>query len=131
MTREEAARILEESAQLLKETVRIGDTETMLNEGAIAASRVCTIGADAIRELDVRCKQKCLGEWISIRHRLPEQDSRVLVAFRSESGNSGIEDCFYSGFRNRFVLYHTFDEVPKEIRITHWMPLPGPPKEDA
>ena len=68
-------------------------------------------------------------QWISVEDRLPEKDSRVLAYFRSDK-SEGIEDCYFSGMRNRFVLYHTFEEVPDGITITHWMPLPEPPKGD-
>ena len=68
-----------------------------------------------------------MQKWISVKDSLPEKDSRVLVYFRSDK-NEGIEDCYFSGMRNRFVLYHTFEEVPDGITITHWMPLPEPPK---
>ena len=68
-----------------------------------------------------------MQKWISVKDRLPEKDSRVLVYFRSDK-NGGIDDCYFSGMRNRFVLYHTFEEVPDGITITHWMPLPEPPK---
>jgi hypothetical protein len=63
-------------------------------------------------------------EWISVKDRLPEKDFKVL--------------CFYS---NQYidVLEYWYDE--KEIPVffnpplhsvndvTHWMPLPEPPKE--
>ena len=83
-----------------------------------------------VHELDLIKRQREEIEkrqWISVEDRLPEKDSRVLVYFRSAK-NEGIEDCYFSGMRNRFVLYHTFEEIPDGITITHWMPMPEPPK---
>ena len=64
-----------------------------------------------------------IQEWIPVSERLPEKDDKVLAVVK-EDGYNRIAfvfyedrrwwDCFYDGFHN--------------INVTHWMPLPEPPK---
>lgn len=66
-----------------------------------------------------------MSEWISVDERLPEFGSRVQV-FDGRSvdiGNYADKDEIYpSGFWN-----DGFGSIYEDI--THWMPLPEPPKE--
>lgn len=57
--------------------------------------------------------------WISVDERMPENYATVII-FR--------EDC-----RNACIgwLIGGSWSVPKGVRVTHWMPLPEGPKEDA
>ena len=57
--------------------------------------------------------------WIPVEERLPENYATVII-FR--------EDC-----RNACIgwLIGGSWSVPKGVRVTHWMPLPEAPKEDA
>lgn len=57
--------------------------------------------------------------WIPVEERLPENYATVII-FR--------EDC-----RNACIgwLIGGSWSVPKGVRVTHWMPLPEGPKEDA
>ena len=116
MTREEAARILEEAARKL-------DYEAMFDEGAIAASEACKIGHDALRELGA--KEKPFGEWISVKDRLPETGERVLTF--DKWGHIRDRELFM--FKSGFICFRPDGLVPVKD-ITHWMPLPEPPKED-
>ena len=61
-------------------------------------------------------------EWISLKDRLPEDQEEVLVCTRSKNGIRNI-DMGYMAF-DRFI-HRGYAEV------THWMPLPHPPKEEA
>ena len=62
-------------------------------------------------------------EWISVEERLPEEKVNCLVhykhAYCDNDGYWVIGLTFYDG--NKFV-------IGKEYKITHWMPLPEPPK---
>ena len=58
-------------------------------------------------------------EWISVKDRLPEKHTFNLVY----SDETGI-DVIYFGYRGIFQNDYA-DEVKG---ITHWMPLPEPPK---
>lgn len=63
------------------------------------------------------------GKWISVEDRLPEDDARVLVCDTREDYVS-IWEYFGDGlWFGDEVIWATED-------ITHWMPLPEPPKEE-
>lgn len=64
------------------------------------------------------------GEWISVEERLPEVDTNVLVI--TASGSFKVARC--NIYKNgTLVLWATNDGLG-ERAITHWMPLPEPPK---
>ena len=86
------------------------------------------IGSDAltlIQQLEdhIRDLAKMIPKWISVKERLPEDGQRVVGI--AENGMTGIMDYRDDGtpFAARiFGVYFS--------NITHWMPLPEPPKED-
>ena len=118
MTREEAVRILEEAARKL-------DYEAMFDEGAIAASEACKMGAEALRELDAKEKQKPMTELISVKDRMPEIGECVLTL--DKWGHIRDRELFM--FKSGFICFRPDGLVPVKD-ITHWMPLPEPPKDD-
>ena len=59
--------------------------------------------------------------WISVKDRLPEDYQRVLCLF--ESGT--MEVSFRASVKG--FCYEGFKQTGK---VTHWMPLPEPPKEE-
>lgn len=68
-----------------------------------------------------------MSEWISVADRLPKKDVNVLVTdgrcwcgVWSLYGYSEFVDFWEDEYGN----FQPFDDV------THWMPLPEPPKED-
>jgi len=103
----------------LSQTFEYADKVAMLDE------------IKALQNQLVEANKMVGSRWISVEERLPEVDARVLVCFLSDKGTVGIEDCYMSGMRNRFVSYHTFEEVPPGITITHWQPLPQAPEKEA
>lgn len=70
--------------------------------------------------------EKAVPKWISVKDRLPEPDTKVLVYGRNEYGVYCIT-CHYSAHRK--WLYHNRTTAEGKT-ITHWMPLPEPPKEE-
>ena len=71
--------------------------------------------------------------WISVKDKLPEKGVPVLVAFYVDIGLGGIrhvdaairkEDVFCGGGLKNYRAF------PCKVDVTHWMPLPEPPKED-
>ena len=68
-------------------------------------------------------------EWISVEERLPEKYETILL-FRPEKGAE--KDQIWCGWRIRHIggqpAYRT-DTEDRLDGITHWMPLPEPPKE--
>lgn len=67
-----------------------------------------------------------LPKWISVKERLPiDRLKKYLVAFR-DAGGSIVDMARY--FPSDGWTCDNWD-VPQNL-ITHWMPLPEPPKED-
>jgi len=73
-----------------------------------------------------------IGGWISVKDRLPDRDGEYMVYGQSEAmrellpDNAPIWICYYCkehGFYN-IEMRREYDY------ITHWMPLPEPPKEE-
>jgi hypothetical protein len=62
------------------------------------------------------------GEWISVEDRLPEPNKLVLCIW--ERGDGG--GCYgFARYQRENVWYVSNEGMP---RVTHWMPLPEPPK---
>lgn len=81
-------------------------------------------------------------EWISVSDRLPEvvstrkeykifikMSARVLCACVQKSGKIMVKEGYCEWYGNNPNAYW---KIPGTIdTVTHWMPLPEPPKEDA
>ena len=115
----------------------------------------CTIkafndAADAIEDLiaaltasnEVIAKNK--PRWIPVTERLPEGDNRILVCSKLRDGQYWQSVCRFANnlhevdeydFPNerRPGFYYYDDEYGwiEKTGVTHWMPLPQPPKEDS
>ena len=61
-------------------------------------------------------------EWISVQDRLPKNHTQVLCYFKYEPEGPDI------------ICENTYHKSGKWLsdgdKVTHWMPLPEPPKED-
>jgi len=62
-------------------------------------------------------------EWISVKDRLPEDDSDVLAYSRN-----GEECRIYPANYAKGVWFDCIFTTPVTDTTTHWMPLPQPPK---
>jgi hypothetical protein len=60
--------------------------------------------------------------WIPVTEKWPEKDGLFLVFGKWGSGKQMIDTCEYSNHDGYFRTAWNFD-------VTHWMPLPEPPKE--
>ena len=70
-----------------------------------------------------------MSEWISVKDRLPEE-SGTYLAYTEYI----IYVLKYSAIHKLFNVYDSFEEETAQklcINVTHWMPLPEPPKEAA
>ena len=56
-------------------------------------------------------------EWVSVEDRLPEENTTVIVA----TDNGIVFQCLYS-----YDGWNLWDG--NEVNITHWQPMPQPPK---
>lgn len=59
------------------------------------------------------------SEWISVEERLPKEDGKYIVHNRS---GMVFQAKYYSSPK-------TWGMVDKGVNITHWMPMPEPPKK--
>lgn len=92
------------------------------------ATKLLAEAADAIEDLDNRLnlhRQGKIRHWIPVTERLPEESGHYLVAVE---GN--VLEAYYGKdwgskpWTDPVEMYMTY--YP-----THWMPLPGPPKDGA
>jgi hypothetical protein len=68
--------------------------------------------------------QAAAPQWISVKERLPEEGSGLLIVYHSylkEVGTSYYDDDMWCSSPWPITCEH----------ITHWMPLPQPPKDPA
>ena len=70
-------------------------------------------------------ESKLLNGWISVKDRLPDYFTSVLVWC---PGNK----CIYAAYRNARQEWYTFDDtIAGHVvvnMVTHWMPMPDPTK---
>ena len=70
------------------------------------------------------------NEWINVKDRLPDESGEYLTF--DKSGHFGLLE--YSTLHKKFNVFdcQSIEFVERySIEITHWMPLPEPPKEGA
>ena len=119
MTREEAIRILdpETTGEALEEIEYYGGFSGR-TAAVQAVSDACVLAVAALREQEQR-------RWIPVTERLPENiANRVLVVCERSNG------VFYAHYEKPFWINLETDK-PFISTVTHWMPMPEPPKEDA
>ena len=65
-------------------------------------------------------------EWISVKERLPERDGMYIVHTRNLTAWKPLK-------HNVFIAEYCFNDFVfrgwEDNNVTHWMPLPEPPKE--
>jgi hypothetical protein len=72
-------------------------------------------------------------EWISVKDKLPEIDESVLVTDGTEVTTGGYGHAVYRR-QNKKCWYmdnKDWDGMPAKRDITHWMPIPEPPKKET
>ena len=63
-----------------------------------------------------------MSEWISVESRLPEDNMKVLIYLRTNH-TSWVDTSYFSE-----SYWMDEDEESIDYYISHWMPLPEPPK---
>jgi hypothetical protein len=73
----------------------------------------------------IKSNQPQLGEWIKVGDGLPNANQYVII-YDGKSETPSVKDFFYYSNVKGFVSFGT-----QEVNnfVTHWMPLPAPPKE--
>ena len=79
-------------------------------------------------------ESKPLNGWISVYDRLPEEDDNYIVTACDEGCSAG-EGIWYSTvvvvaeyYKGSWTWYDGGSEYSLEDIVTHWMPMPNPPK---
>ena len=69
-------------------------------------------------------------EWISVKERLPEEEMGCLVAYAWNGKYHARDVTTYFKASNTGKLHWAIEfGSGQSIKVTHWMPLPDPPKE--
>lgn len=74
-----------------------------------------------------------MDKWISVKDRLPEYNTDVLVYAIGKSYDSVITITSYTDSKFGFAIKYWIEPWQYffyDYTITHWMPLPPPPKEE-
>ena len=69
-----------------------------------------------------------MNKWISIKNKLPDNEEIFLV-YRGEAKDPEIELGLWNKNKKKFEYYDSECYGYKIDDVTHWMPLPEPPKE--
>lgn len=93
--------------------------------GAVIAYNPCLKCTNKIMcemcELKLHRDGVTVQKWIPVSERLPEEEGLYLVAVVNDHERRYSKTAWYHGHRNWFL----------HQKVTHWMPLPEPPKEET
>jgi hypothetical protein len=73
-----------------------------------------------------------MSEWISVKDRLPEEGQSVdcwVSSVRYGTKYRHADSIFNTDFNEMCFDHDDFSHYEKIESVTHWMPLPSPPKE--
>jgi hypothetical protein len=65
-------------------------------------------------------------EWISVKDRLPENCESVIGYDPNQNKHDRVNEMFYSELGKCWIFVR--DGLDATETVTHWMPLPDPPK---
>lgn len=66
--------------------------------------------------------------WISVKDRMPDKNGQYLCWFGKNTIAKGAAIATYLGMWKSFGSLESLETYPN---VTHWMPLPEPPKEES
>ena len=117
-----AAGLFTEAADAIEELSRVADAIPHVCECCVGCE-VESGGCDRAFVLSPKRAREYLSKprWIPVTERLPEPYTWVLVCAEN---HKVAFDAFYDGVRWQ-------DAVLNGLIVTHWMPLPEPPKEES
>lgn len=70
-------------------------------------------------------KQPTVGGWISMKDRLPEENLEYIVYATDEDGERFVTTDHWNKYVRQWYLF----DKGSSTTVTHWMPMPEPPKE--
>ena len=106
----------------LVKALRYCDSEDCVDcEYRSLCSHLMTYAADAIEELSKM--ETTTPRWIPVTERLPNENDRYLtISVEPWFGTTVVDTMRWSGV-------WMYDGRQTEATVTHWMPLPKPPKD--
>ena len=123
-------------ADLIKTLRRYGAWEQHSKDAAdaieelLARDVVPTDFHERCLQLEIRKRielEKQMPHWISVEERLSDYGERVLIMFKPLDE----EECISIGWLTQYGFECYDDSVYFFRSVTHWMPLPEPPKEET
>lgn len=69
-----------------------------------------------------------VGKWISVKERMPEKSGQYLCWF---GANKVVIGPAIETYVDEWKAFGRLESLEKYPNITHWMPLPEPPKEET
>ena len=76
-----------------------------------------------IKKIDKVYEEYAQTQWVSVKDRLPMKDQRILLYGKGDRQLTSI-------FKDGSFLYYTDESLEECNYVTHWQPLPEPPKQD-
>lgn len=74
--------------------------------------------------IDLLTNGVTVNEWVSVKDRLPEYFGTFVVALKDMNGYCSTNAAYYDYSQQRWRGL----PIGAEDEVTHWMPLPEPPK---
>lgn len=108
--------IREKLVELLNRVQDSGEKRVMVNPSTID---LYTVSNEQIAD-HLIANNVTVQEWIPVTERLPDDNDRVIAFRPNEPETSAYKYCVMWGWSIKTSLKHR--------GITHWMPLPTPPK---
>lgn len=121
-------------SELIKREDAINAVEMFFKDAYIEDADVhCT---DMVHEIN---QIPAASPWHRVENELPNEYDTVIVCGRMKYDHEKDYEVFvdaaeYGPFdyaHDRWVTWNDWYEGQEEFKITHWMPLPDPPKEDV
>jgi len=101
------------------------------NPNSVISPDNCCSGCSILEQRDLK-----VMKWISVKDKVPKLDEEVLVYVHGISHNSGpyqiISLSYLTQFFGKDMKPEGIEWICKmscDETVTHWMPLPEPPKE--
>src|SRR4051812_39210431 len=78
----------------------------------------------------VRVTEKCdMSQWISVKDRMPEREQKIIFTDGNIVEYGALDKIYYYKKECRFYIAELWNENNYILdNVTHWMPLPEPPK---
>ena len=125
----------EKLIELLCQAHNLATAASVFGFGDISYAQQLEMEADHLIANGVTVQQ-----WIHVTERLPEVVDSYIVAIKSKSYwekdyTYYTDVATYNPYEKAYIddcwnTYNDWDEGQQYLHITHWMPLPEPPKED-